>query len=251
MRFSLKSLIAAAALSAGTLLAGTANAALITQNQNFLFANVVATATVNPGDTGNDTNQQTLSFGAINKFNTALGTLNSVTFNISWNGEVEYFHTTFLGNTGYTSIHQSQVAFRADGTTNSVAANASATVNMPPTLLGGLSGVGAQDISGGNIFTETNAALLALFSGSGAIASTIQLENFVDLTVSSGGGPASASSANCPAFGSQVCGFLAPVSGSLSLTYDYTAASAAVSAPGGIALLALGLIGFGMSRRRA
>lgn len=86
MRFSLKSLIAATALSAGTILAGTANAALITQSESFLFANVAASVTVNAGDTANDSSQQSLSFGTINKFNSALGTLNSVTFDISWNG---------------------------------------------------------------------------------------------------------------------------------------------------------------------
>jgi len=247
MRFSLKSLIAATALSAGTILAGTANASLITQSESFLFANVAASVTVNAGDTANDSSQQSLSFGTINKFNSALGTLNSVTFDISWNGEVEYFHTSFFPSSGYVSVHQSQVAFRADGISNSVTASAASTATVPVSTFP-IQGIGAEDISGGSIFSDSTAALLSLFSGSGAIESTIELENFVELTAI--GGLASASSANCPAIGSIACGILAPISGSLSLTYDYTAAASAVAAPGAIALIGLGVVGMGIARRR-
>ena len=58
----------------------------------------------------------------------------------------------------------------------------------------------------------------------------IELENFVELTVVSGG-PVSASMRGCPISGSVICGvqsgnFFPVVCGSLEVTYDYSAAVA-------------------------
>lgn len=250
---SLKNLGAAAIFATATAFAGVASAATIVQNQLFSFGE--AQATVTTGTTDSDTNQETLSFGSLSNFNTSLGTLNSVTFNIGWTGEVEFSNRQLASFTAHTVTNRSTVTFRADGSTDSVSATATDGIQIIPDQgFFQLGFVGARDIAGGGTFTETSAAFLALFSGPGGIASSIELENFIELTVDSGG-PVTGTTRGCPAFGSTQCGVLSgnifpQVRGSLQITYDYTEASVAMSAPGGMALLTLGLIGMGAARRR-
>lgn len=253
MRILVKNFSAVAVLVAGVTVAAFANAASIVQNQAFAFGEALASVTVGGVGTDNAANEETISFGGIAKFNSGLGTLNSITFDISWSGEVEQSWTQFAGFTTHSVTYDSTVAFRADGSTDSVTANANTTTGDSSTLIG-LNAVGSIDISGGSVFAETNAALLALFSGAGMISSEIRLQNFVELTVSAGG-PVSAGLRGCPAFGSIVCGVssgnLFPrISGNLTVTYDYSTSVAAVPAPGAAALLGIGLIGFGAARRR-
>lgn len=250
---SLKTLGAAAILAAGTAFAGAASAATVIQNQSFSFGEVAATVTT--GTTDSATNQQTLSFAGLSRFNTGLGTLNSITFNIGWTGEVEFSWSQLGPFTAHTATQRSTVTFRADGSTDSVSATATnGTQVIPNQGRFQLNMVGALDIAGGSAFTESSAAFLALFSGPGSIASSIELENFIELTVDEGG-PVTGTTRNCPPFGSLDCGVMSGnpfpiVRGNLQITYDYTEATVAMSAPGGIALLGLGLIGMGVSRRR-
>lgn len=259
MRVSLKNSIsrknlgAAAILAAATVFSGTAGAATIVQSQSVSFGEVAATVTT--GTTDSATNQQALSFAGLSRFDTGLGTLNSVSFNVGWTGEVEFSWSQLGPFTGHTVTQRSTVSFRADGSTDSVSATATdGTQTIPNQGLFQLGAVGARDIAGGGVFTETSAAFLALFSGPGSIASSIELENFVELTVNSGG-PVTGTTRNCPPFGSLDCGvasgaIIPSIRATLEITYDYTEASIAMPAPGGIALLALGLIGLGAVRRR-
>ncbi|MFT5486416.1 MAG: hypothetical protein ACI9MU_001330 [Alphaproteobacteria bacterium] len=251
---SLKNLGAAAILATATVFAGAASAATIVQNQLFSFGEAEASVTVAAGATDSDTNQQTFSFSSLSKFNTGLGTLNSVSFNVSWTGEVEVRKSELNASSNYSFTHLSTVTFRADGITNGATASASVTDTIVGHPFFPINAVGPLDIAGGGTSTETSAAFLALFSGPGSIASSIELENVVDLTVTSGG-PVFAATRGCPPFGSPVCGAFSgntfpQVRGNLQITYDYTEASVAMSAPGGMALLGLGLIGMGAARRR-
>lgn len=254
MSHSFKILGAAAILAVGGVFASAVNAAMIVQNQAFTFGEATATVTVANGNTDSNTNQQTISFGGISRFNTALGTLNSITFDINWSGEVEHSFQQLAPFTGHSTTHASTVTFRADGSTASTSANVGETQTFAP-LFGPLGGFGARDISGAGLFTETDASFLALFTGPGSIVSSVDLENFVELSVTAGG-PVTASARGCPSgSGSIICGIqsgnLFPlVGGNLEVTYDYTEATVAMSAPGGLALLGLGLIGMGIARRR-
>lgn len=254
MRISFKNLGAAGILVAGTAFAGISSAATIVQNQLVTFGEAPASVAVSAGNTDNNTNQQTLSFGSISKFNTGLGILNSVTFNISWVGEVEFSRQELDPATNYSVFNRSTVTFRADGSTDSVSATADAGQTVVGHPFFNIGAVAALDIAGGGTFSETDAGFLAAFSGPGSIASTIELENFVELTVTAGGS-IQAATRGCPLFGSLICGvnsgnFFPAVRGSLMVTYDYSESVAQIPAPGGIALLALGLIGVGAVRRR-
>lgn len=234
-------------------LTSATNAATIVQSQGFLFGEAAATVTVNPGTTNTATNQETISFGSIARFDTSLGTLNAVTFDIGWEGEVEHSFQQSASFTTHTVAHLSRVTFRADGSAADISASASNVGDFGP-LFGTIGGFTARDIAGGGTFTETDAGILALFSGPGSIVSSIDLENFVELTVRSGG-TVVAGARGCPITGTIDCGVLSGlfdprIQGTLQVTYDYSASSVAMSAPGGMALLALGLVGLGAVRRR-
>lgn len=252
----MKNFSVASILIAGVTFAGAANAATIVQNQFFSFGEAEASITTGlTGVTSSTTNQQTISFASLSRFDTGLGTLNSVSFNVSWTGEVENTWRQLTSFTAHTVTQRSTVTFRADGSTDSVSAIAGGIPQIVPNQgILQLGASGALDIAGGGAFTETSAAFLALFSGPGSIASSIELENYIELTVTEGGA-VTAATRGCPSSGSIVCGVNSGnvfplIRGNLEITYDFTEASVAMSAPGGIALLTLGLIGMSATRRR-
>jgi len=253
MRISIKNFIAASVLGAGVTIAGTVHAGTITQTEAFTFefAPSVALVMVSPGNTANTTNQNTLGFTGINNFNSALGSLNAVRFDIAWTGGVQNTWSNSSGFTSHTATFRSDINFSSGSAGNVLLDTAGQTTPPPPFTPIPLISTTTLEISGATSITSSDANLLALFSGPGTIASTIQLENFVELTVLSGGS-VMAFTRGCPSICVGANGDpLTQVGGNLTVTYDFSETMAEIPAPGGIALFALGLIGIGAARRRA
>lgn len=222
----MKKLLALALVAA----AGSANAAVITQSDSHGFA----------------TTNWSYSLNSLNQFDSALGTLNSVT--IALTGEIN--QTIQAENTGASADNLTPVAggtirFRQGGSVvlnqvlpTTTGSTFAATAFDGAKDFAGTSGInfGILSASASNTVVLTSAADLAGFIGTGVLSG-------YDLR-SIGGGLVESDNGNLAQE------FSTEAKASVVLTYDYTAAPTQVPEPASMALIGLGALGLAAVRRR-
>lgn len=184
---------------------------------------------------------------SVNRFDSSLGTLNSVTVAWALNGEVELGvfpnGPGFLGGSGTVS-GGSTLSFSMDLATSTAVLGSDTVSGSHTGSIAGPPGAGSSDNiglnfgqSGNTVFTAF--ADLALFTGLTAFDFDVLL-TMDDITA--------AVADPGPDFGMQVG---APQAGlDVTVTYTYTEAVSSVAEPGPLAVLGLGLAGLGYMRRK-